>query len=82
MPKPAMRWKRLMIFLTWDDDQHYWIAKNTRIGAHGTGRTPTKAVDEFYSSVDDLYRELTSSESVLSGQLLDQFYFLRSVMYA
>lgn len=60
-------------------DDGGWLAKAANILTYGYGDTPLEAVADFASMLDDLYMELSTTESVLAPHLKKDLDYLRTL---
>ena len=51
-----------------------------RSGAYGAGKTLKEAVEDFQSMLEEMYEQLSESESTLSHALYEQLKYLRSII--
>ena len=51
-----------------------------RSGAYGAGKTLEEAVKDFQSMLEEMYEQLSESESTLSHALYEQLKYLRSII--
>jgi hypothetical protein len=58
-----------------------WLVTMPGIATHGTGDTIERAVNDFFSMLDALYHELTTTEAKLGPTLGQQLAVLRRLRY-
>ena len=78
---PSHRYLKLPLQITIERTQRgHWLVTCPGISTHGVGTTPEAAVRDFQSMLDDLFRELTESETVLAPHLRSELEYLRAVL--
>ena len=60
----------------------YWLVYSTFPTEHGTGKTPQKALIDYWECLEDRYNDLVSSESELGTHLAIELAYLKQLFTA